>query len=211
MRHWIEGLGFSCCLLRGEDHVVSDDILPSLTREDFWEMGVTVVGDRRRLLDAIEKLRPAASAPPARRSVPPTRGLPARSRSRGRLPSAEPPLGQGLQQFRGLPPHARQHRTLGNQDVLSNAALLHNPNIFLGPVQACALLALNEDPWQPRSPLHEQRFVLGALLGTNWRRELLGRVLLSWLLLAPGGGHAERTTASRTSRYFTSRAQERLA
>ena len=81
-------------------------------------MGVTAVGDRRRLLDAIGKLRPAASAPPARRSVPPTRGLPARSPSRGRLPSAESPLafgGQGLQQFRGLSAHARQHRTLGTR------------------------------------------------------------------------------------------------
>ena len=92
MRHWLEVQGFSCCLLRGEDHVVSDHILPLLTRENLGEMGVTAVGDRRRLLDATGKLQPAASAPPARRSVPPTRGLPARSRSRGRLPSAEPPL-----------------------------------------------------------------------------------------------------------------------
>ena len=73
------------------------------------------------------------------------------------------------------------HRTGGSQ----NAKFLRSPNIFLGPVRACALLARNEDPWQHRSPLHELRFVLGALLGTNWRRELLGEVLLAWLLLCP--------------------------
>ena len=72
-------------------------------------------------------------------------------------------------------------RTGGSLD----AKLLHSPNILLGPVRACALLVRNEDPWQHRSPLHEMRFVLGALLGTNWRRELLGRVLLSWLWYRP--------------------------
>ena len=64
--------------------------------------------------------------------------------------------------------------------------LLHRPNICLGPIRACALLARNYDPWQHRSPLHEMRFVLGSLLGTNRRQDLLMRILLAWLARCPG-------------------------
>ena len=62
------------------------------------------------------------------------------------------------------------HPERGPELALSSAELLHCPNISLGPVRACTLLTRNYDPWQHRSPLHEKRFVLGALLGTNWRR-----------------------------------------
>ena len=65
---------------------------------------------------------------------------------------------------------------------LREAKLLHGPNLVLCPTRACAVLARNA---QRRAPFHEQRFVLGALLGTNWRRERLAKVLLSWLLLCP--------------------------
>ena len=61
MRHWLEGLGLECYSENFEKHAISDDILQSLTREDFVDMGVTAVGDRRRLMDAIGKLRPAAN------------------------------------------------------------------------------------------------------------------------------------------------------
>ena len=88
----------------------------------------------------------------------------------------------------------------GRQVGLSSAELLHCPNISLGPVRACTLLTRNYDPWQHRSPLHELRFVLGALLGTNWRRELLGRVLLAWLLLA-SHGEGELAPAVRGTRH----------
>lgn len=66
-----------------------------------------------------------------------------------------------------------------------NAMLLHSPNICIGPVRACALLARNPNPWQHRSPLHEMRFVLGSLLGTNRRRDLLMKILLAWLARCP--------------------------
>ena len=66
MRHWLEGQGLERYTANFEKHAVSDDILPSLTRDDLGEMGVTAVGDRRRLLEAIGELRegaPAAGAP----------------------------------------------------------------------------------------------------------------------------------------------------
>src|SRR5205085_5158524 len=43
-------------------------VLPSLTAEDLKDLGVTLVGHRRRLLDAIAELGP--DAPPAPRSAP---------------------------------------------------------------------------------------------------------------------------------------------
>ena len=86
----------------------------------------------------------------------------------------------------GLPGVSRSPGDFALSYPWVNAVLLHCPNIFLGPARACALLARNYDPWQHRSPLHELRFVLGALLGTNWRRELLTRVLLAWLSRCPG-------------------------
>ena len=64
-RRWLQGLRLEQYAATFEGHLVGDDILPSLTSEDLREMGVTALGDRRRMLDAIRKLPPAASAPPA--------------------------------------------------------------------------------------------------------------------------------------------------
>jgi hypothetical protein len=36
---------------------IDGDLFPKLTAEDLKDLGVSVVGDRRRLLDAIETLR----------------------------------------------------------------------------------------------------------------------------------------------------------
>jgi class 3 adenylate cyclase len=54
---------------------IEADILPSLTLEDLRDLGVTLVGDRRRLLDAIAALgvaisTPAASAPAVTAAAP---------------------------------------------------------------------------------------------------------------------------------------------
>jgi hypothetical protein len=56
------------------DNEVDAEILPRLTADDLKEMGVTAVGQRRRLLDAIAALRdgtPAPEAPPAPEMPPP--------------------------------------------------------------------------------------------------------------------------------------------
>src|SRR5262249_26214471 len=39
---------------------IGADVLPSLTTEDLKDLGINLVGDRRRLLDAIEALRKGA-------------------------------------------------------------------------------------------------------------------------------------------------------
>jgi hypothetical protein len=56
------------------ENEIDDTVLPNLTAEDFKDLGVVVVGHRRKLLDAIALLRPAESAkgpPPEGPSEPP--------------------------------------------------------------------------------------------------------------------------------------------
>jgi class 3 adenylate cyclase len=65
---WLQGLGLERYAPAFLENRIEADILPSLTLEDLRDLGVTLVGDRRRLLDAIAALgvaisTPAASAP----------------------------------------------------------------------------------------------------------------------------------------------------
>src|ERR1700738_773841 len=65
---WLQGLGLERYAPAFFENRIEADILPSLTLEDLRDLGVTLVGDRRRLLDAIAALgvaisTPAASAP----------------------------------------------------------------------------------------------------------------------------------------------------
>ena len=82
MRLWLEGLGLERFSENFEKNDISADILQTLTKEDFVALGVTAIGDRRRLIVAIGQIRPAAEQPYARRVVAPTRRSTARSRSR---------------------------------------------------------------------------------------------------------------------------------
>ena len=81
---WLRGLGLGQYEPAFRDNEVDAEILPRLTADDLKEMGVTAVGHRRRLLDAIAVLRdgtPAPEAPPAPSS--------AGSERTPRLPEAE--------------------------------------------------------------------------------------------------------------------------
>src|SRR5580692_10653144 len=60
---WLQGLGLERYVPAFLENRIEADILPSLTVEDLRDLGVTLVGDRRRLLDAIAALR--AAVPPA--------------------------------------------------------------------------------------------------------------------------------------------------
>ena len=68
--NWLGDLG----LLRSKDvfleHAIDADVLPHLTAEDLTALGITKVGDRRRLLEAIARLpRIELDSPTARLSV----------------------------------------------------------------------------------------------------------------------------------------------
>src|SRR6266478_5428999 len=58
---WLQRLGLERYEPAFRDNRIEADVLPSLTAEDLKDLGVTLVGDRRRLLDAIAALRPGAS------------------------------------------------------------------------------------------------------------------------------------------------------
>ena len=49
---WLRGLGLERYEQAFRENRIEADVLPSLTVEDLKDLGVTLVGDRRRLLDA---------------------------------------------------------------------------------------------------------------------------------------------------------------
>ena len=50
---WLRGLGLGQYEEQFRDNKIDADMLPRLTVDDLKDIGVSVVGDRRRLLDAI--------------------------------------------------------------------------------------------------------------------------------------------------------------
>src|ERR1700757_5247949 len=65
MTEWLRTLGLERYEQAFRENRVEADLLPSLTVEDLKDLGVSLVGDRRRLLDAIAALRPQALQPAA--------------------------------------------------------------------------------------------------------------------------------------------------
>jgi class 3 adenylate cyclase len=54
---WLRSLGLEEYEEAFRDHAVEPDLLPTLTAEDLKELGVSLVGHRPKLLDAIAALR----------------------------------------------------------------------------------------------------------------------------------------------------------
>ena len=82
---WLRGLGLGQYEANFRDNKIDADLLPRLTNDDLKDIGVSALGDRLQLLDAIAAL--AGAKPPA--DVPASQsGLAAQgSRSLGRAPS----------------------------------------------------------------------------------------------------------------------------
>jgi class 3 adenylate cyclase/ABC-type lipoprotein export system ATPase subunit len=59
---WLRSLGLGQYEAAFRDNEVDDSVLPNLTAEDLKELGVTALGHRRKLLDAIAALRTDESA-----------------------------------------------------------------------------------------------------------------------------------------------------
>ncbi len=57
---WLNRLGLEQYEQAFRENRIEADVLPSLTAEDLKDLGVILVGDRRRLLDAVAALRPGA-------------------------------------------------------------------------------------------------------------------------------------------------------
>ena len=67
---WLQDLGLERYVSAFRDNDIDAEVLPNLTAEDLISIGVTSVGHRRKLLDAIASLRmavpTAVMASPAR-------------------------------------------------------------------------------------------------------------------------------------------------
>jgi class 3 adenylate cyclase len=75
---WLKNLGLGQYEAAFRDNAIDGDLLPSLTAEDLKDLGVTIVGHRRRLLDAIAALGEASKpTPPPAASPPATLPAPA--------------------------------------------------------------------------------------------------------------------------------------
>ena len=84
---WLRSLGLEQYEAAFRENAIDDTVLPTLTAEDLKDLGVRIVGHRRKLLNAIAALRTDASAkapPPTRLRQPtsPSRTPPSAVRSR---------------------------------------------------------------------------------------------------------------------------------
>ena len=85
--NWLRGLGLVQYEPAFRENAIDGDVLPSLTAEDLKDLGVTLVGHRRRLLGAIAALGAIDSPFRPSLSVAPIGG--------GSLPNPIPPVGEG--------------------------------------------------------------------------------------------------------------------
>ena len=58
---WLRSLGLGKYEAAFRENEIDETVLPNLTAEDLKELGVTALGHRRKLLDAIAALRTDAS------------------------------------------------------------------------------------------------------------------------------------------------------
>jgi SAM domain (Sterile alpha motif) len=70
---WLRGLGLGQYEEKFRDNKIDADLLPRLTVDDLKDIGVSVVGDRRRLLDAIAAIAGAGPGSPTKSG--PSKGL----------------------------------------------------------------------------------------------------------------------------------------
>jgi class 3 adenylate cyclase len=77
---WLRGLGLGQYEEKFRDNKIDADLLPRLTVDDLKDIGVSVVGDRRRLLDAIAVRAGAGPASPTKSA--PSKGLQASAERR---------------------------------------------------------------------------------------------------------------------------------
>ena len=75
LAHWLRSLGLERYEQAFRDNEIDVDLLPNLTADDLKDLGVALVGHRRRLLDAIARLRderPGSEAAAGERATEPS-------------------------------------------------------------------------------------------------------------------------------------------
>ena len=75
---WLRSIGLEQYEAVFRDNAMSEKVLPRLTAEDLKDLGVSIVGHRRVLLDAIADLRSGTKAEPAPSEASSTTAIPAK-------------------------------------------------------------------------------------------------------------------------------------
>src|SRR5258707_7944792 len=70
LRGWLRSLGLERYEAAFRENEIDETVLSSLTAEDLKDLGVGIVGHRRKLLDAIAAWRAEAGAPTTLSGVP---------------------------------------------------------------------------------------------------------------------------------------------
>ena len=96
---WLQGLGLERYVPAFRDNEIDWEVLPQLTSDDLREIGVTAVGHRRKLLEAIAELSAAEAPPDPIPPIAPADGSP--------LPAPGTPSRGGHSR---APPHAAERR-----------------------------------------------------------------------------------------------------
>jgi class 3 adenylate cyclase len=73
---WLHDLGLENYIQAFQAHDIDAEVLPRLTADDLIALGITSIGHRRKLLEAIAALAEPALAPQARRRSPPAKATP---------------------------------------------------------------------------------------------------------------------------------------
>ena len=76
---WLRNLGLGQYEGAFIDNAIDGDVLPRLTADDLKDIGVTIVGHRRKLLDAIAGLNAPPASPPPVAAPPPSPAPPQKS------------------------------------------------------------------------------------------------------------------------------------
>ena len=84
---WLRSLGLERYEAAFRENEIDDTVLPTVTAEDLKDLGVDIVGHRRKLLDAIATLRANSNAA-ASLSIPPRHQRPASGSDPSRKPLA---------------------------------------------------------------------------------------------------------------------------
>ena len=64
IKEWLDSLGMGRYLESFTENEIDRNVLPTLTNEDLKDLGVKIVGHRRKILNALESLRETSGKPP---------------------------------------------------------------------------------------------------------------------------------------------------
>jgi SAM domain (Sterile alpha motif) len=82
---WLSGLGLDRYKQAFEDNAIDFALLPKLTADDLRDIGITAVGHRRKLLEAIAALQESSRASTQKSDAPTTSPVPWRDAERRQL------------------------------------------------------------------------------------------------------------------------------